>query len=161
MGKSLIIREGRRKDAVDVLRLIKELAKYEKALGEVEITEKTLIKDGFNKNPAFRVLVAELNGEVVGLALYYFKYSTWKGKCLFLEDLIVSEKYRRQKVGSMLFEALIKISKNLKVKRMEWQVLNWNEPAINFYKKYNAIFDNGWVNVKLVYPQIQKFKKID
>ncbi len=138
-----------------VLGLIKELATYEKATNEVDVDVKTLETDGFGAEKIFDCVVAELNTEVVGFALYYTKYSTWKGKCLFLEDFIVKESFRGQGIGKLLFEAVIAVAKARKVKRMEWQVLEWNQPAINFYQKYNANLDPEWLNGKLVYEQLQ------
>ncbi len=140
-----------------VLALIKELAEYEKAPNEVEVDVQTLENDGFGPEKIFDCFVAELNHEVVGFALYYTKYSTWKGKCLFLEDFVVRETLRGQGIGKLLFEEVIKVAKERQVKRMEWQVLDWNEPAINFYKKYSANLDPEWLNGKLVFNQLQNF----
>ncbi len=152
-----IIRKGTKEDIPGVLALIKELAEYEKAPNEVVITVEQLKEDGFGENPIYGLFVAELDEKIVGIALYYWKYSTWKGKCLFLEDIIVTESLRGQKIGAKLFEEVVKVAKQAKVKRLEWQVLNWNEPAINFYKKYNAHLDDEWLNGKLVFEQLQKF----
>ena len=151
------VRKGIQQDIPAVLKLIIELATYENASNEVTNNLEDLERDGFGTHPFFRFFISETQGEVAGMALYYIKYSTWKGKCVFLEDLIVSEKFRGKKIGEKLFEAVIRVSKELKVKRMEWQVLNWNEPAINFYKKFNAELDGECINGKLVYDQIQKF----
>ena len=107
----------------------------------------------------YHFYVAEENGLITGIALYYFKYSTWKGKCIFLEDIIVTESQRGKGTGAKLFEQVIEAAKEMKVRRLEWQVLNWNEPAINFYKKYNANLDPEWINGKLVFDQIQNFEK--
>lgn len=155
----IIIREGRKRDMKYVLNLIKELAIYEQAPREVEVTEKELRRDGFGNKPLFKTLIAESNNKIVGMALFYIKYSTWKGRCIYLEDIIVSEKYRNMGIGSELFERLIEIGKKMKVKRLEWQVLNWNQSAINFYKKYKPAFSKEWVNVKLIYKQLQAYKK--
>lgn len=152
-----IIRKGIKEDAAGVLALIKELAEYEKAPNDVVITVEQLQDDGFGNNPIYGLFVAEQNNKIVGIALYYWKYSTWKGRCIFLEDIIVTEKLRGQKIGAQLFEEVIKVAKEAKVQRMEWQVLNWNAPAINFYKKYNANLDDEWLNGKLVFEQIQFF----
>jgi GNAT superfamily N-acetyltransferase len=105
-------------------------------------------EDGFGENKIFEFFVAELGETVVGLALYYYKYSTWKGRCLYLEDIIVSEKYRRHGIGSLLFDKVVDVANTQKVRRMEWQVLDWNESAIAFYKKHQAILDYEWVNAK-------------
>ena len=150
------VRKGRPEDIAQVLDLIKELALYEKAPQEVIVTEKRMQEDAFGPKPVFEFLVAEVNEKVVGTAIYYLKYSTWKGTCLFLEDLIVTESMRGKKIGHELFEELVQISKTKHYQRMEWQVLDWNEPAINFYKKYNANFDPSWVNCKLTYDQLQQ-----
>lgn len=153
----VIIRKGERKDVPGVLALIQELADYEKAPQEVIVTVQQLEEDGFGENPIYGLFVAELDNNIVGIALYYWKYSTWKGRCLFLEDIIVTESLRGKKIGAQLFEKVVKVAKEAKVQRMEWQVLDWNEPAINFYKKYNANLDGEWLNGKLVFEQIQSF----
>ena len=152
------IRKGLPSDLPRVLELIKELATYEKAPLEVENTVEEMIEDGFKENPIYYLLIAEENSIILGIAIYYIKYSTWKGKCVFLEDIIVTASERGKGTGSKLFEEVIRISKEMKVRRMEWQVLDWNEPALNFYKKYNAHLDPEWINGKLTYDQLQKFK---
>lgn len=149
------IRRGEIKDMSKVLDLIKELATYEKAPNEVVLTEEELIEDGFGVNPIFDVFVAEAENQLVGFALYYTSYSTWKGKALYLEDFIVTENYRQYGIGKKLFDAVLKVAKERQVKRMEWQVLEWNEPALNFYKKYNATLDGEWFNGRLFYNDIQ------
>ena len=148
------IRKGTKSDLPFVLNLIIELADYEKAVSEVDISLKQLEKDGFGEKPIFSFIVAEKNNKIIGMALYYIKYSTWKGKCLFLEDLIVSKTYRRLGVGSKLFEAIIKTAKKTHMKRIMWQVLDWNQPAIKFYKKYNAHISSNWLDGKLIKSQI-------
>ncbi len=140
------IRKGEEKDMVAVHALICELAVYEKQPKAVEVTIDQLVEDGFGARPAFEVMVADKAGEVIGFALYYIRYSTWKGRCLYLEDFFVNEKYRREGIGAMLFEATIATARKKGAKRMDWQVLNWNVPAINFYKKYNALLDDEWLN---------------
>jgi GNAT superfamily N-acetyltransferase len=143
------IRTATPKDMQAVNNLIHELAVYEKA-GEQHInTTEQLIEDGFGPNKVFDCIVAELNGTVVGFALFYTSYSTWKGKCLYLEDFLVTEKLRGQGIGKLLFDEVYQIAKNRNVGRFEWQVLDWNEPAINFYKKYNATLDGEWLNGKI------------
>ena len=151
----VLIREGQQSDIPSVLKLIEELALYEKAPNEVTVNVEQMNHWGFGENPLFKFFVAELNTEVIGLALYYYKYSTWKGKCIFLEDIIVTEKHRKKNIGSQLFDKVLQVAKLDGVKRLEWQVLNWNTPAIEFYKKYNAGFDKDWVNCRLTYEQIQ------
>ena len=129
------IRKGKASDLPQVLELINELALYEKAPQEVTVTIAELIEDSFGDNPVFYFFVAEQGTQILGTAIYYIKYSTWKGRCVYLEDIIVKESQRGKKIGKHLFEAVILECKNLGAKRMEWQVLDWNEPAINFYKK--------------------------
>ena len=148
------IRKGTKSDLPFVLNLIIELAEYENELSEVSITLTQLEKDGFGEKSVFSFIVAEKNAEIIGMALYYTKYSTWKGKCLFLEDLVVNKKHRRSGVGSKLFEAIIKTAKETNMQRVMWQVLDWNNLAINFYKKYNAQISNTWLDGKLIKSQI-------
>lgn len=151
------IRKGEKRDVSELLRLIKELAAYEKAPNEVEVSVEELEKDGFGEKSVYEFFVAEVDGLIVGIALYYVKYSTWKGRCLYLDDIIVTEKMRRKGIGKLLFEEVMKVGKTMKVRKVEWQVLDWNEPAINFYKKYNTNFDEEWVNCKLLETQIKDF----
>jgi len=151
------IRKGTKKDLGKVLELIKELADYEGGLDEVLISERDLEEYGFCENPLYFLLVAESDNNVVGLAIYFIHFSTWKGKCLYLEDLIVSNKFRRKGVGTMLFEALIKIAHKKAMKRIMWQVLHWNKSAINFYKKYNANISNSWLNGKITDLEIKNY----
>lgn len=143
------IRKATKNDLPQVLGLINELALYENAPEEVTITLKELEKDGFGEHPIYWILLAENENEILGMSFYYIRYSTWKGKTLYLEDLVVKEKYRGNKIGEALFEATIKAAKEMKAKLMTWQVLDWNEPAINFYKKFNAELDEEWINGKL------------
>ena len=150
------IRKGLKKDLPSVLKLIKELANYENALEEVTITLNDLERDGFGIRPWYWFLVVENKNEIIGLSFYWIRYSTWKGKFLFLEDFIIKEKYRRNGIGAELFEATIKISKQLNLNGMIWQVLDWNTPAINFYKKYNANISSAWLNGKLTKNQINE-----
>ena len=135
-----------------VLNLVKELAAYEKAPREVKVTVKELERDGFGRKKVYDCFVAEMpEKKIIGIALYYTKYSTWKGKCIYLEDIIVTESMRREGIGKKLFEAVVAVAKKTKVRKMEWQVLNWNKPAINFYKKYSTVFDGDWINCKLIF----------
>ncbi len=152
----IIIRKGEIKDIPDTLSLIKELAAYEKAPNEVEVDMQEMIENYQNK--VFDFFVAELNTKIVGIALYYYKYSTWKGRCIYLDDIIITEKHRNKGIGKSLMQAVIQIAKKEKVRKLEWQVLKWNTPAIEFYKKLNTIFDDEWLNCKLTYEQIQKFQ---
>lgn len=151
------IRKGKASDLPQVLELINELALYEKAPQEVTVTIAELIEDSFGDNPVFYFFVAEQGTQILGTAIYYIKYSTWKGRCVYLEDIIVKESQRGKKIGKHLFEAVILECKNLGAKRMEWQVLDWNTPALHFYKKFNAQVDPSWVNCKLTEEQILNF----
>ncbi len=149
------IRKGTESDLPQVLELVRELAVFEKAHGEVEVSVDEMRNWGFGKNKLFDFSVLEKNGSIVAMALYYYKYSTWKGKCLFLEDIIVTESERKNGYGQLLFSEVVKVAKKEKVRRMEWQVLDWNAPAIQFYKKYNSNFDGEWINCKLTFDQLQ------
>jgi GNAT superfamily N-acetyltransferase len=145
----ILIRRAKKSDCVRLLELVKELAVYEKAPDEVTVTLAHFEESGFGENPVWWAFVAEVNGVVVGLALYYIRYSTWKGQRMYLEDILVTEEMRGKEIGSMLFDQLIQEAKEKKLKGMNWQVLDWNEPAINFYKKYNASFDPEWINCSI------------
>lgn len=146
------IRKATRRDVPRILTLIRELATYEKAPREVKVTAKELLRDGFGKKKVYECFVAEVPGKgVVGIALYYIKYSTWKGKCIYLDDIIVTESMRGSGIGKKLFDTLVGVARKMKVRKMEWQVLNWNKPAIGFYKKYRTVFDDEWINCKLVF----------
>lgn len=155
---NMIIRKGLKPDLPEVLKLIQELATYEKAPDEVAVTLAEMERDGFGKNPIFKFFVAEVEGKIVGISLYYIKYSTWKGKCVFLEDIIVTESHRKYGIGKKLFDEVVKVAKEMNARRMEWQVLEWNEPAIKFYEKVNSHFDSEWVNCKLTDSEIQNYK---
>ena len=149
--KNIKIRTSVIDDMPAVHDLIRELAIYEKAEQEHTNTVEQLKLDGFGPNKVFDCIVAEAEGKVVGFALYYTSYSTWKGQCLYLEDFLVTEKMRGNGIGKLLFDEIISIAKQRKVARFVWQILDWNEPALNFYRKYNADLDDGWVNGKLVF----------
>jgi|TARA_B100001093_G_scaffold305440_1_gene291393 GNAT superfamily N-acetyltransferase len=155
----MIIRNGKKEDLREVLCLIRELAEYENALSEVEITLQELENDGFGEKPYFGFLVAEKNSTIIGLSFYWIRYSTWKGKFLFLEDFIVKKEYRRNDIGSKLFYETLRVCEKMKCKGMCWQVLDWNKPAINFYKKYNARISSEWLNGKLTEVQIKNILK--
>lgn len=145
------IRKAVRKDCVRMMELIQELAIYEKAPDEVTVSLTHFEESGFGANPVWWAFVAEAQGVVIGMALYYIRYSTWKGQRMYLEDILVTEAMRGQKIGSQLMDALIVEAKEKGFNGMSWQVLEWNEPAINFYKKYNANFDPEWVNCSIVF----------
>lgn len=140
------IRRAVKEDCEALLALIQELAVYEKAPEQVTVTLEHFEESGFGKNPVWWGFVAELEGVVVGFALYYIRYSTWKGQCLYLEDFLVTEAHRGKGIGALLFERVMQEAKEKGFKRMVWQVLDWNEPAINFYKKYDANLDPEWIN---------------
>ena len=150
-----LIRIGTINDLPQVLNLIKDLAAFENEPYEVEVTIAEMQNWGFGKDKIYDFFVIEIDNKIIGLALYYFKYSTWKGKCLFLEDIIVKENVRNKGYGKKLFNAVVEVAKNTGVKRMEWQVLDWNKNAIEFYNKYQANLDSKWLNCKLNYSQIQ------
>jgi GNAT superfamily N-acetyltransferase len=149
------IRKGIRQDLPRVLALIRELAEYERAPEEVINTVELMETDGFGEKPLFGFFVAEVDAEILGMALYYYRYSTWKGKRLYLEDIIVTEKARGQNIGKKLFSEVMKKSLDDGCSGMMWQVLDWNEPAINFYKKYNASIQNEWLNCTLSAEEIE------
>ncbi|AWV98855.1 GNAT family N-acetyltransferase [Arcticibacterium luteifluviistationis] len=144
-----VIREAIAADVPAMMGLVKELALYEKAPEQVTNTEALMLKDGFGNNPIFGAFVAEVDGKVVGLSIYYYRYSTWKGRRIYLEDLVVQESLRGKGAGKMLFEAVIQKGKEEGCTGMMWQVLDWNKSAITFYEKYGAKFDEEWVNCKL------------
>jgi len=148
---ALTIRDGRSEDCAEVLRMIKDLAAFEKEPNAVIVTEDQLKRDGFSEHPRFHLKVAQVNEGVVGMALYYFAYSTWKGSYLYLEDFYVDPAYRGKGIGKALFESVIDVAKASKVKRMGWQVLDWNETAIAFYKRYDADLSDEWLNGRLYF----------
>lgn len=143
------IRKAEKKDCARLLELIHELAVFEKAPEEVTVTLQHFEESGFGEKPVWWALVAEVEGVVHAFALYYIRYSTWKGQRMYLEDILVTEQMRGKKIGSLLFDALIQEAKEKKLNGMVWQVLNWNEPAIQFYKKYNAKIEDEWMNCSL------------
>ncbi len=151
-----MIREGKWEDLPRVLALIKELAEYERAPDEVTNTVAMMEKDGFGPIPAYGFLVAEADDTIVGLALYYYRYSTWKGKRLYLEDIIVTEAFRGKGIGKQLFEIVLKKTLSDKCTGMMWQVLDWNKPAIDFYKKYQTNLDSEWINCNLESSKIKE-----
>ena len=138
------IRKGTSQDMKAVLGLIQELAEFEKEPDAVLITVDDLIRDGFESNPLFHVFVAEVEAEIVGIALYYYRYSTCKGKTIHLEDLVVKDKMRGTGVGYALYSEIIKQGKKDNVRRIEWNVLDWNTPAIAFYEKSGAKVLDEW-----------------
>lgn len=145
----IIIRRAIEEDCPRLLELIHELAVYERAPNEVTVTIDHFLESGFGKKPVWWAFVAEANGKVEAFALYYIRYSTWKGQAMYLEDILVTEKMRGKGIGKLLFDRIIEEAREKKFNRIIWQVLEWNEPAINFYKKYNADFDPEWVNCSI------------
>lgn len=153
----VLIRDGKREDLPRALELIRELAEFERALHEVTNTIAMMDEDGFGSNPVFGFFVAEEGKQIHGISLYYFRYSTWKGKRLYLEDIVVTQDQRGRGIGQLLFEATMKKVLDENCTGMMWQVLDWNEPAIEFYKRYNTRFDKEWVNCHLEAEQIKPF----
>jgi GNAT superfamily N-acetyltransferase len=144
-----MIRRAVAEDCPRLLELINELAVYEKAPEEVTVTLAHFTESGFGPNPVWWAFVAEADGEIKGFALYYIRYSTWKGQRMYLEDILVTESFRGKGLGKLLFDRLIEEAKEKNFSGIVWQVLEWNEPAINFYKKYDATFDPEWVNCSM------------
>ncbi|CAM4083724.1 GNAT family N-acetyltransferase [Flavobacterium antarcticum] len=139
------IRKGRIEDMPRVLELIQELAVFEKQPDAVQVTVSDLERDGFGLHPLFQILVAEVDGEIPGIALFYNRFSTWKGKTIHLEDLIVSEQSRGSGIGMQLYQAVMEEAKKQNVRRVEWNVLDWNTPAISFYEKTGAVVFKDWL----------------
>lgn len=155
---SINIRRVVKEDCRRLLELVQELATYERAPNEVTVTLEHFVESGFGERPVWWAFVAEVPpaegraGEVVGFALYYIRYSTWKGQAMYLEDILVTNEMRGHGIGKMLFDRLVEEAKEKKLNRIIWQVLEWNEPAINFYKKYNAEIDSEWLNCSINVP---------
>lgn len=143
------IRLAQAGDCPAMMELIRELAVYEKAAHEVSVSLSAFRDAGFGPQPVWTAFVAEAEGHIVGLSLFYPRYSTWKGRKLYLEDIVVKESLRGQKIGRQLFDRTLAYAKEHQYHSLYWQVLDWNEPAINFYKKYNATFDAEWLNVHI------------
>ncbi|HQZ25344.1 MAG TPA: GNAT family N-acetyltransferase [Flavobacterium sp.] len=151
------IRKGNPEDMEAVLSLIKELAVFENESNAVVITAEDLVRDGFGSAPLFHVFVAEVESKIVGIALYYYRYSTWKGKTIHLEDLVVKENMRGSGIGFALYSEIIKQGKKDKVRRIEWNVLDWNTPAINFYKNSGAKILDDWKVAQMSEEAINHF----
>ncbi|MCP4437627.1 MAG: GNAT family N-acetyltransferase [Aureispira sp.] len=151
------IRKGVEKDIKAALGLIQELADYEKAPQEVVVTEESMLKDGFGELAVYEFLVAEIDNAVVGIAVYFPTYSTWKGRALHLEDLVVTQSHRRKGIGRLLFDTIVQVAQKTQTQRLTWQVLDWNSPAIEFYETLDANFDGEWINCKLTASQIQNY----
>ncbi len=145
----MTIRKAVIEDSQSIFDLIMELALYEKAPEKVANSPEQIAKDGFGETPLFECIVAEDKNKIIGMSLYYFRYSTWKGKVLFLEDLIVRKENRGKGYGKKLLSKTIEIAKDRNCKGVAWQVLDWNTPAIEFYKNYNVTIDDDWLDVKM------------
>ena len=153
----MIIRKATKNDMSSVLELIQELATFEKEPDAVVVTVDDLIRDGFSENPLFQCFVAEEENEIIGMALYYYRYSTWKGKTIHLEDLIVKENKRGTGAGFALYKEIIKQGKAENVRRIEWNVLDWNTPAIDFYEKSGAKVLGDWRVVHMDENGVEQF----
>lgn len=154
---SFTIREGKIEDMPSVLKLIKELAHFEKESNAVLISVEDLEKDGFGEHPLFKLFVAEMDDEIVGMSLFYPRYSTWKGPTIHLEDLIVTEEKRGLKIGSSLYKKVIEYGYNIGVKRIEWAVLDWNEPAISFYESTGAKVLRDWDTAQIHRDEMKNY----
>ncbi|GEM69626.1 N-acetyltransferase [Sphingobacterium mizutaii NBRC 14946 = DSM 11724] len=146
---SLTIRNAVKADCPRLLELIKELALFENAPDEVTVSMQEFEDSGFGENPVWWAFVGEYEGEIIGMSLYYIRYSTWKGRRLYLEDIIITESMRGKGFGKDLLDHTIAYAKEQGYSGMMWQVLDWNTPAIDFYKKYNTKFDEEWINVNI------------
>lgn len=145
----ITIRRAEESDTAAIISLVKELALFEKAPHEVTVTAQDYLENGFKDKKLFDCNLAFYDDELVGFSLWYFRFSTWKGKRFYLEDLYVKESFRGLGIGKLLLNLAIEEAKNTKCSGMMWQVLDWNEPAIEFYKKYNVVMDGEWINVNL------------
>ena len=155
--KEVYIREAISTDAAAILALIHELADFEREPNAVAVTETELVQDGFGDNPQFQCFVAELNQNIVGIALFHPCYSTWKGKSWHLEDLIVTKSHRGKGIGFALLQKFISFAHNSGVRRIQWAVLDWNTPAIDFYEKHGATVFSEWKITQMTQGEIQKF----
>jgi GNAT superfamily N-acetyltransferase len=140
------IRKAVKEDCARILELVKELAAFERAHKEVSVSLEHFEMSGFGYKPVWWAFVAEVDGKVQGFALFYIRFSTWKGQRMYLEDFYVTDEMRGKGLGKLLFEKLIQEAKRRKLNGIQWQVLEWNESAINFYRKYKTAFDSEWVN---------------
>ena len=153
--ENIQIRRAVKEDCPRLLELVRELADFERAPDEVIVTPGHFVDSGFGPHPVWWAFVADVDGKVEGFAVYYIRYSTWKGQRMYLEDLIVTEKMRGKGLGKLLFDRLLDEVKEKNFQGMVWQVLDWNEPAIKFYKKYKAAFDAGWINCAVDNPDFR------
>lgn len=151
------IRKAEFKDAQSIIDLIKHLAEFENEPDEAILTKGDIERDGFGDHPLFNAFVAEVDEKVVGMALFYYRFSTWKGKTIHLEDLIVFEEFRKNNIGSSLYKEVMKEAYNQKVKRVEWVVLDWNTPARDFYINSGANVLQGWETVQMDEDSLKNF----
>jgi GNAT superfamily N-acetyltransferase len=156
MTSEIQVRKGNATDIHGALQLIQELATYERAPHEVIVTEDKMKEWGFGNQPLFEFFVAEYQSNIVGIALFYIRYSTWKGPMIYLEDIVVKEEFRRHGIGHLLFKQVSLTCKERNYFGMTWQVLDWNTPAIAFYEKYGSEISTEWYNGKLTAEQISK-----
>lgn len=147
--EGITIRRAAAADCPQMLELVKELARYEREPDAVTVSMEEFTDAGFGENPVWEAFVAESAGRIVGISLFYIRYSTWKGRRLYLEDIVVTESMRGKGIGKLLFEQTVALCKERGYHGMVWQVLDWNTPAIDFYKKYGASFDGEWLNVSI------------
>ncbi|WP_461453054.1 GNAT family N-acetyltransferase [Mucilaginibacter sp.] len=153
----ITLRVAKKEDCPRLLELVNELAIFEKAPEEVTVALQEFEDAGFGNNPVWKAFVAVNHDVIIGFALYYVRFSTWKGRRVYLEDFIVTKEYRGKGIGKLLFEQIIKETNELGYSGMVWQVLDWNEPAIGFYKKYEANIEGGWLNASLSQEQAAKY----
>jgi len=154
---TVTLRVAQKEDCPRLIELVNELAVFEKLPEEVTVSLQEFEDAGFGNNPVWKAFVATDNDVIIGFALYYVRFSTWKGRRVYLEDFLVTEQYRGKGVGKLLFEQIIKETKDLGYSGMVWQVLDWNEPAIKFYNKYEATIEAGWLNASLSQEQASKY----
>jgi GNAT superfamily N-acetyltransferase len=155
----IVIREATVGDMPQVRKLVEGLALFEKAPEEVTVSLSEFINDGFGNNPLYKCTVAESNDKIIGFSLYYVAYSTWKGRIVYLDDLFVIEEYRKHGVGKKLIDSVIYYAKEIQANQVRWLVLEWNENAINFYKKLGVAFDAEWIQCKMNKEQIKNYIK--
>ena len=153
----IILREGQKTDMPAVLMLIKELASFEKEADAVEVSAEDLQRDGFGANPLFKVFIAEKQNEIVGMALFYERYSTWKGRSIHLEDLIVKHSFRGEGIGKALYTKVLSYAHEKKLKRVSWEVLDWNKVAVDFYVSTGAKILDGWQVVHMNEGSLNSF----
>lgn len=153
----ILIRKATVEDVPAMMRLVHELAEFEKLPHEVLNTEAQMKEEGFGNHPAFEALVAEVGGKILGMSVFYYSYSTWKGRSIYIDDIIVNESFRGKGIGRALMEGTIQIAKETQVGKLHWQVLDWNEPAIRFYEKYKPDFDPEWINCAISKKDLNKY----